>query len=187
MKFLQTTERNSNKQPNKRLIFEKKSKFDTAFEGKAIKNLYLCRQTNQINRNLAYREMKPLIVTFPLSLMFFFSCGSGHLDIRVTAENAYEGVNKYCHDVYDWSAAKDNPSVMNVEMGAESDSAYEVVFRSYTGATVHFYVDKKTGNTRIVEKVPVLNIENETGTIDLLDYLVKRETRKRVNSNSSNR
>ena len=106
--------------------------------------------------------MKPLIVTFPLSLMFFFSCGSGHPD-------------KYCHDVYDWSAANENPSIMNVEMGAESDSAYEVVFRSYTGATVHFYVDKKTGNTRIVEKVPVLNIENETGTIDLLDYLEKKE------------
>ena len=27
--------------------------------------------------------MKPLIVTFPLSLMFFFSCGSGHPDKRV--------------------------------------------------------------------------------------------------------
>jgi hypothetical protein len=26
-----------------------------------------------------------------------------------------------------------------------------------------------------VEKVPVLNIENETGTIDLLDYLEKKE------------
>ena len=61
--------------------------------------------------------MKPLIVTFPLSLMFFFSCGSGHPDKRVTAENAFEGVNKYCHDVYDWSAANENPSIMNVEMG----------------------------------------------------------------------
>jgi len=129
----------------------------------------------KLNQNLANREMKPLIVTYPLSLMFFFSCGSGHPDKRVTAENAFEGVNKYCHDVYDWSAANENPSIMNVEMGAESDSAYEVVFRSYTGATVHFYVDKKTGNTRIVEKVPVLNIENETGTIDLLDYLEKKE------------
>ena len=33
-----------------RLIFEKKSKFDTAFEGKAVENLYFC---SQINRNLA--------------------------------------------------------------------------------------------------------------------------------------
>jgi len=107
--------------------------------------------------------------------MFFLSCGSGHPDKRITAENAYEGVNKYCHEVYDWSAAEENPSIMNVEMGAESDSAYEVVFRSYTGATVHFYVDKKTGDTRIVEKVPNLNIENEAGTIDLSEYLEKAE------------
>ena len=64
---------------------------------------------------------------------------------------------------------------MYVEMGAESDSAYEVVFRSYTGAMVHFYVDKATGKARIVEKVPLLNIENEAGTIDLLDYLEKKE------------
>ena len=119
--------------------------------------------------------MKPLIVIFPLSLILFFSCGLGHPDKRVTAENAYEGVNKYCHDVYDWSAAKENPSIMYVEMGAESDSAYEVVFRSYTGAMVHFYVDKATGKARIVEKVPLLNIENEAGTIDLLDYLEKKE------------
>ena len=119
--------------------------------------------------------MKTLAVIFPLSLMFFFSCGSGHPDIKVTAENAYEGVNKYCHDVYDWSAAEENPSIMSVEMGTESDSSYEVVFRSYTGATVHFYVDKKTGNTRMIEKEPVLNIENEVGTIDLLDYLEKAD------------
>lgn len=32
-----------------RLIFEKKSKFDTFFEGKAVENLYFC---SQINRNL---------------------------------------------------------------------------------------------------------------------------------------
>ena len=64
---------------------------------------------------------------------------------------------------------------MSAEMGTESDSSYEVVFRSYTGATVHFYVDKKTGNTRMIEKEPVLNIENEVGTIDLLDYLEKAD------------
>ena len=58
-------------------------------------------------------------------------------------------------------------------MGAESDSTYEVVFRSYTGATVHFYVDKHTGVTRMVEKVPLLDIENETGRINLFDYLKK--------------
>ena len=91
----------------------------------------------------------------------------------ITQEMAYEGVNNYCHKVYDWSVAKDNPDIMYVQMGEETDSAYEVVFRSYTGAFVHFYVDKASGATKIVEKVPSLNVEEEAGTINLFDYLKK--------------
>lgn len=88
---------------------------------------------------------------------------------------AFEGVNNYCHSEYDWSIAKDNPSIMHVTMGEETDSVYQVVFRSYTGALVNFYVDKTNGSTRIVEYVPSLGVENETGTIDLFDYLKKEE------------
>jgi hypothetical protein len=62
---------------------------------------------------------------------------------------------------------------MYVEMGEETDSAYQVVFRSYTGAFVHFYVDKTSGTTRMVEKVPSLNVEEDAGTINLFDYLKK--------------
>ena len=92
----------------------------------------------------------------------------------ITADMAYEGVNNYCHSAYDWSVAKDNPDIMYLTMGEETDSAYQVVFRSYTGAFVHFYVDKASGTTRIVEKVPSLNVEEETGTIDLFEYLEKK-------------
>ena len=91
----------------------------------------------------------------------------------ITAEMAYECVNNYCHQEYDWSVAKDNPSIMSVTMGEETDSAYQVVFRSYTGALVYFYVDKASGTTKMVEHVPALNIENEAGTIELVDYLRK--------------
>jgi hypothetical protein len=59
-------------------------------------------------------------------------------------------------------------------MGEETDSAYQVVFRSYTGAFVHFYVNKASGTTRMVEKVPSLNVEEETGTFKLFDYLEKQ-------------
>ena len=92
----------------------------------------------------------------------------------ITEEMAYEGVNNYCHKEYDWSVAKDNPDIMYVQMGEETDSAYQVVFRSYTGAFVHFYVNKTSGATRMVEKVPSLNVEEEAGTINLFDYLEKR-------------
>ena len=92
----------------------------------------------------------------------------------ITEDMAYEGINNYCHSAYDWSVAKDDPDIMYLTMGEETDSAYQVVFRSYTGAFVHFYVDKASGTTRIVEKVPSLNVEEETGTIDLFEYLEKK-------------
>lgn len=92
----------------------------------------------------------------------------------ITKEMAYDGVNNYCHSTYDWSVAKDNPSIMYVQLGEETESEYEVIFRSYTGAFVHFYVDKKSGTTRMVEKVPNLDVEEAAGTINLFDYLDKK-------------
>ena len=92
----------------------------------------------------------------------------------ITEEMAYEGVNNYCHKEYDWSVAKDNPDLMYLTMGEETDSAYQVVFRSYTGAFVYFYVNKTSGKTSMVEKVPSLNVEEDAGTIELFDYLGKK-------------
>ena len=93
---------------------------------------------------------------------------------KITAEIAYEGVNNYCHKEYDWSVAKDNPDMIYVKMGEETDTAYQVVFRSYTGAFVHFFVDKTSGITKMMEKVPNLDVEEDAGTIDLFDYLEKK-------------
>ena len=91
----------------------------------------------------------------------------------ITAEMAYEGVNNYCHSAYDWSVAEENPSMMSLTMGEETETEYQVIFRSYTGAIVYFYVDKTTGTTRMVEYVPTLDVKNEAGTIDLFDYIEK--------------
>ena len=103
------------------------------------------------------------------------ACGNGASKREITAEMAYEGVSNYCHSTYDWSAAEDNPAIMYVEMGEETDSAYQVVFRSYTGALVNFYVDKASGTTRMVEYVPALDIRSDAGTIDLFDYIEKKD------------
>ncbi len=84
---------------------------------------------------------------------------------------ALEGVNNYCHSEYDWSVAEDHPSIMYVQMGEETDSAFQVVFRSYTGAFVYFYVDKSDGTTRMEEYVPTLDVRSEAGTINIFDYL----------------
>ena len=94
-------------------------------------------------------------------------------ETQITAEMAFEGVNNYCHEKFDWTITEENPDIMYVTMGEETDSAYQVVFRSYTGSLTHFYVDKLTGKTRMVTKVPNLGVEEDDGTIDLHDYLGK--------------
>ncbi len=106
-----------------------------------------------------------------LSLLLLSSCAFNARQNAITAEKAYQGVSNYCHSEYDWSAAEDNPSMMYVKMGEETDSAYQVIFRSYTGSFVYFYVDKASGTTKMVEYVPALDVENETGSFELSDYL----------------
>ena len=132
--------------------------------------------------------LKYIAFIFIFVALFLCSCRNTKADVAhssdvqtedtlrtITADLAYEGVNNYCHSAYDWSVAKDNPDIMYVQMGEETDSAYQVVFRSYTGTFVHFYVNKTSGTTRIVEKVPSLSVEEETGTINLFDYLKKQK------------
>ena len=122
--------------------------------------------------------MKQITLLFLLATMLLCSCSSKSTkesQSKITAEMALEGVNNYCHSEYDWSMAKDNPDIMGVQMGEESDSAYQVVFRSYTGAFVNFYVDKTSGTTRMEEYVPNLNVRNDVGTIDIFDYIDKDE------------
>ena len=117
--------------------------------------------------------MKHLVTLLVLVALLLCSCHHSASKSAITAEMAYEGVNNYCHSNYDWSIAADNPSMMTVTMGEETETEYQVIFRSYTGALVNFYVDKASGKTRLVESVPALNIDSVAGTIDLLDYLDK--------------
>ena len=131
--------------------------------------------------------MKYIAFTFVFVALFLCSCRHNKTDVAqisdvqtedtlrtITEEMAYEGVNNYCHKEYDWSVAKDNPDIMYLTMGEETDSAYQVIFRSYTGAFVYFYVNKTSGKTSMVEKVPSLNVEEDAGTIELFDYLGKQ-------------
>lgn len=99
------------------------------------------------------------------------SCRNGAAKSGITPEQAFEGVGNYCRGEYGWSVAEGNASIMTLEMGEETETEYRVVFRSYTGAYVYFYVDKKSGTTRMVEHVSALDITEEAGTMELKDYL----------------
>ena len=115
--------------------------------------------------------MKQIVLLLALAVLCLCSCGTNTSKSTITEKMAYEGVSNYCHSTYDWSIADDNPDIMTLEMGEETDSAYQVVFRSYTGALVYFYVDKASGSTRMEEYVPALDIKNDAGTINLFDYI----------------
>lgn len=115
--------------------------------------------------------MKQIVLLLALAVLCLCSCGSNASKNMITEEKAYEGVSNYCHSAYDWTVADDNPDIMTLEMGEETDSVYQVVFRSYTGALVYFYVDKASGSTRMEEYVPALDIKNDAGTINLFDYI----------------
>ena len=115
--------------------------------------------------------MKQIVLLLALAVLCLCSCGSNASKNMITEEMAYEGVSNYCHSAYDWTVAEDNPDIMTLEMGEETDSVYQVVFRSYTGALVYFYVDKASGSTRMEEYVPALDIRNDAGTINLFDYI----------------
>ena len=119
--------------------------------------------------------MRQKVFSFVLTALLVCSCGTNATKSQISAEMALEGVSNYCHSAYDWSMAEANPSIMGVEMGEETDSVYQVVFRSYTGALVNFYVDKTNGTTRMVESVPALGVEEETGMINLFDYIDKKQ------------
>ena len=115
--------------------------------------------------------MKQIVFSFVLIILLLSSCMAIGTKGDITAEMAYEGISNYCHSTYDWSVAESNPAIMYVEMGEENDSTYQVIFRSYTGAFVHFYVDKTNGTTRMEEYVPSLDVKSDAGTIELFDYL----------------
>ena len=117
--------------------------------------------------------MKQISLLLALAVLFLCSCGSNASKNTITKELASEGLSNYCHSAYDWSIAADTRDSMTLEMGEETDSAYQVVFRSYTGALVYFNVDKASGSTKMVEYVPTLDIQNDAGTINLFDYLEK--------------
>ena len=114
--------------------------------------------------------MRRIVFVSAIIILLLGGCRKSKTDC-ISAQMAVDGVSKYCHSEFDWSVAQDNPSLMYVALSDSSETEYKVVFRSYTGAFIYFYVDKASGSTRMVEFVPALNIESEAGSINLRDYV----------------
>ena len=91
--------------------------------------------------------------------------------MTITQAIAYEAIKNYCDENYFSNATEDERSMMYVDIGDETEIEYKIIFRSYTGSFIYFYVNKLTGIARVVDFVPLLDIEEESGTINIRDYI----------------
>ena len=81
----------------------------------------------------------------------------------VTDEQAVTAIREYCHvnnpDLEDIENAGEYPVYWDVE--SATDQEIVVLFRSYTGAQIRYYIDRISGNTYVTEYVPGITDEEE--------------------------
>ena len=94
---------------------------------------------------------------------------------RITDDQAITAIKNYCHMT--------NPDLVNIEKEGEYPVYWEVqssdeneiviLFRSYTGAQIRYYIDPVLGDTYVTEFVPqITNEEEKTDEeFNIRDYL----------------
>ena len=94
---------------------------------------------------------------------------------KITDDQAMTAIKNYCH--------KTNPDLENIEKEGEYPVYWEVqssdeneiviLFRSYTGAQIRYYIDPVLGDTYVTEFVPqITNEEEKTDEeFNIRDYL----------------
>ena len=94
---------------------------------------------------------------------------------RISEEQALAAIKKYCHtcnpDLESIADAGEYPVYWDIS--SVTDSEIVVLFRSYTGAQIRYYIDSVSGETYITEFVPGITSEEErTGeSINAWDYI----------------
>ena len=90
-------------------------------------------------------------------------------------EQALAAVRNYCFavnpDLKDIVKAEDYPAYW--ELASSDAQQIVVLFRSYTGAQVRYYVDRQTGETYVTEFVPGITDEEQRTdeTFNVRNYL----------------
>ena len=93
----------------------------------------------------------------------------------LTAEQAKAAIEKYCYasnpDLQGIVDAGEYPVYWEVE--SENENEIVILYRSYTGAQVRYYVNPATGETYVTEFVPGVMEEEEKSaeTLNARDYL----------------
>lgn len=93
----------------------------------------------------------------------------------ITEDQAYEAVRKY---YYTQNPGLEDPSSEGEaqaywDVSTDENNKIIVLYRSYTGALIRFYIDPETGETYITEQVPgIIDDEQRTDeTFNVKDYL----------------
>ena len=108
-------------------------------------------------------------------MMDTFSVLDGRGEGRLTDEQAVSAIRQYCY-----RSDPDLERIVNAgeytvywDVSSSSDSEIAVLFRSYTGAQIRYYIDPISGETYVTEFVPgITSEEQRTGErLNAWDYL----------------
>ncbi len=93
----------------------------------------------------------------------------------ITEEQACEAVKKYCIEEFPDLADMVDSDEYTIYWDASTTDAGEicVLYRSYTGALIRYYVNPETGDTYVTEQVPgIIDEEQKTDeTLNLRDLM----------------
>lgn len=93
---------------------------------------------------------------------------------KITDDQALEAITKYINEIYpDLASQNDGNVVYYWEVESSDDNQVVVLFRSYTGALIRYYVDRTTGDTYVTAFVDGIMDEEELTdeTLNVKDYL----------------
>ena len=85
------------------------------------------------------------------------------LEKKITDEQAISAIQKYCYlsnpDLED--IVNDGEYTVYWDVEASTDFEIVVLFRSYTGAQIRYYIDRVSGNTYVTEFLPLISDAEE--------------------------
>ncbi|MCR5402929.1 MAG: hypothetical protein K6E91_03810 [Butyrivibrio sp.] len=108
---------------------------------------------------------------------------------KITNEQALEAIKSYCYaNNPDLEKMADSEDV-TVYFDVSSSEAGEIIvlYRSYTGAQIRYYIDPSSGEVYVTEQVPgIIDEEQRTDeTFNIRDYMNKAEESAKVPANGT--
>ena len=123
-------------------------------------------------------EMKnagKIAVVFICLMTMICGCGKNSNNVAeiISDEQAVNAIRNYCCTLnpdLESIAAEEYPVYW--EIVSSDDSEIVVLYRSYTGAQVRYYIDRTTGSTNVTEFVPAIMDDEEPAdeSFNVRDY-----------------